>query len=141
MSDVFDQKLLNLVNQERAKAGEDALKINDQLDRAADLHTADQASMDSMTHSGSDGSSLGDRVKEAGYDFSKVKENVSQVALDPETVMYGGTVGSTEIQGWMDSPGHRSNILSSEVDEIGMGFETSADGNPYWTQVFGADFA
>lgn len=39
----------------------------------------------------------------------------------------------------MDSPGHRENILNPELEEIGIGYGTSADGSPYWTQVFATD--
>ena len=141
-TDVFDREIIDLVNQERAKVGADPLKINEQLDDAADLHSQDQAGMNNMTHTGSNGSTLGSRVNETGYEWSGLAENVSQVALDPETVMFGGTgVRGIGIVGWMDSPGHRSNILNPDLEEIGVGYAESSDGSPYWTQVFGADFA
>lgn len=89
-TDTFDQQLLDLVNQERAKVGVDSLQINEQLDQAADLHSQDQALMDRMTHDGSNGSSAGDRIDATGYEWSRWAENVSQVALDAETVMFGG---------------------------------------------------
>lgn len=140
-SDTFDQQILDLVNQERAKVGADSLRINEQLDQAADLHSQDQAQMDRMTHDGSNGSSIGDRVSATGYSWSQVAENVSQVALDPETVMYGGQgFQNIGIQGWMESSGHRQNILDPDLEELGIGYGTSADGSPYWTQVFAADF-
>ena len=140
-SDTFDQQILDLVNQERAKVGADSLQISEQLDRAADLHSQDQARMDRMTHNGSDGSTLGSRVDATGYSWSRVAENISQVALDPETVMYGGQgFQNIGITGWMNSEGHRENILNPDLEEIGIGYGTSADGSPYWTQVFAADF-
>ena len=138
-SDSFDGQLLDLVNAERAKVGADPLQIDEQLDSAADLHSQDQAGMDRMTHTGSNGSRLGDRVTDSGYGWSKAAENVSQVALDADTVMYGGQghlgIG---IVGWMDSPGHRGNILDPNLEDIGIGYAEAADGSPYWTQVFGA---
>lgn len=137
-SDTFDNQILNLVNNERAKVGVDPLRINEQLDRAADLHSQDQADMNRMTHDGSNGSSMGSRISDSGYNWSNVAENVSQVALDPDTVMYGGTgFENIGITGWMDSPGHRNNILDPNLEEIGVGYSTSADGSPYWTQTFG----
>lgn len=139
-SDKFDWRILNLVNQERAKVGADPLKVNQQLDRAADLHSQDQAKMDTMTHNGSDGSQPWDRVDATGYEWSQVAENVSQVATNPWTVMYGGMVGNIDMQGWMESSGHRANILNPNLEEIGIGYAVSADGSPYWTQVFAADF-
>ena len=141
-SNQFDWQILDLVNQERAKVGADPLRINQQLDDAANFHAQDQANMDNMTHIGSNGSSLGSRVDATGYEWSGLAENVSQVALDPETVMFGGQgYRGIGIQGWMDSPGHRNNILNPDLEEIGIGYAESSDGSPYWTQVFGADFA
>lgn len=137
-SDTFDRQILDLVNDERAKVGADPLRINEQLDRAADLHSQDQASMDRMTHSGSDGSSLGDRITDSGYNWSRAAENVSQVALDADTVMYGGQgFQNIGIVGWMDSSGHKQNILDPNLKDIGIGYATAADGSPYWTQLFG----
>lgn len=137
-SDTFDQQILDLVNQERAKIGADPLSINEQLDQAADLHSQDQASMDNMTHTGSNGSDLGMRIQGEGYQFSTAAENVSQVALDAETVMYGGQgFNNIGIVGWMESEGHRDNILNPNLQEIGIGYAVAEDGSPYWTQNFG----
>jgi uncharacterized protein YkwD len=137
-SDHFDKQVLDLVNQERAKVGVDPLSIDIALDQAADLHAEDQATIDYMTHFSSDGGNLVDRVDRTGYEFSSIAENVSQVALDPETVMYGGIgFDGIRIVGWMDSPGHRNNILDPDLEDIGIGFDRSSDGSPYWTQVFG----
>jgi uncharacterized protein YkwD len=141
-SDAFDQQILDLVNQERAKVGADPLSINEQLDQAADLHSQDQASMDNMTHIGSNGSNLGGRIQDQGYQFSTAGENVSQVALDADTVMFGGQgFENIGITGWMESSGHRENILNPDFEEIGIGFSTAEDGSPYWTQNFGAEMA
>lgn len=141
-TDSFDQQILNLVNEERAKVGADPLQINEQLDQSADLHSQDQASMDTMTHIGSNGSELGTRITDTGYQFSTAAENISQVALDAETVMYGGQgFNNIGITGWMDSEGHRNNILNPDLQEIGVGYATADDGSPYWTQVFGAEMA
>jgi uncharacterized protein YkwD len=126
--DIFDQQILGLVNQERAKVGADPLKINEQLDLAADQHTLDQASMNKMTHSGSNGSNLGDRIKNAGYVFSSAAENVA----------YGYGDAAAVMTGWMNSEGHRKNILNPDLKEIGIGYAQGADGRPYWTQDFGA---
>ena len=138
-SDTFDRQILDLVNAERAKVGADSLQINEQLDQAADLHSQDQARMDQMTHTGSNGSDIGDRISNTGYNWSRAAENVSQVALDADTVMYGGQgFQNIGIVGWMDSSGHRQNILDPNLEDIGIGYATAADGSPYWTQVFGA---
>jgi uncharacterized protein YkwD len=126
--DLFDQQILGLVNQERAKVGADPLKINEQLDLAADQHTLDQASMNKMSHTGSNGSNMGDRIKNAGYVFSSAGENVA----------YGFGDAAAVMNGWMNSEGHRQNILNPNYKEIGIGYAQGADGRPYWTQDFGA---
>jgi uncharacterized protein YkwD len=126
--DIFDQQILGLVNQERAKVGADPLKINEQLDLAADQHTLDQASMNKMSHSGSNGSNMGDRIKNAGYVFSSAGENVA----------YGFGDAAAVMSGWMNSEGHRQNILNPNYKEIGIGYAHGADGRLYWTQDFGS---
>jgi uncharacterized protein YkwD len=126
--DTFDQQILGLVNQERAKVGADPLRINEQLDLAADQHTLDQASMNKMSHTGSNGSNMGDRIKNAGYVFSYAGENVA----------YGFGDAAAVMSGWMNSAGHRQNILNPNYQEIGIGYAQGADGRPYWTQDFGA---
>ena len=128
-SDSFDQQILDLVNQERAKVGADPLSINEQLDQTADLHSQDQASMNNMTHTGSNGSDAGTRIQGEGYQFSMVAENVAAGYLDAEAV----------VAGWMGSEGHRENILNSGFEELGVGYATSDDGTIYWTQNFGAE--
>jgi uncharacterized protein YkwD len=126
--DIFDRQILTLVNQERAKVGADPLKISEQLDLAADQHTLDQASMNKMSHTGSNGSNMGDRIKNAGYVFSSAGENVA----------YGFGDAAAVMSGWMNSEGHRQNILNPNYKEIGIGYAQGADGRPYWTQDFGA---
>jgi uncharacterized protein YkwD len=130
-SDTFDRQILDLVNQERAKVGADPLSINEQLDLAADLHSQDQANMNNMSHTGSNGSDMGTRIQGAGYQFSTAAENVAYGNIDAETVMAS----------WMGSEGHRNNILDSELQEIGIGYANAEDGSPYWTQTFGTAMA
>ena len=123
----FDQQMLDLVNQERAKSGASPLKLNEKLDKAADEHTQDQANSNKMSHSGSNGSKFGDRLKNDGYLFSFAAENVAAGQTDPIQVM----------KSWMNSPGHRENILNPKLAEIGVGSATSKDGKLFWTQDFG----
>jgi uncharacterized protein YkwD len=128
-TDTFDQQILDLVNQERAKVGADSLKINEQLDQAADLHTQDQANMNTMSHNGSNGSTMGERIQNAGYQYSTAGENVAAGYLDAEAV----------VAAWMGSDGHRANILNDSFEELGVGYGVSDDGTTYWTQNFGTE--
>lgn len=116
--------VLSLVNQERAAAGCPAVALNAKLTKAAQDHSADMASHSNMSHTGSDGSDPGARITRAGYTWSTYGENVAYGYSTPEKVM----------EGWMNSPGHRENILNCSFKEIGIGL--AQPGN-YWTQDFG----
>ena len=70
---------------------------------------------------------LGDRARYAGYPFGRLAENVALGYPNAETV----------VQGWMNSTGHRRNILNSDVGETGIGIARSSAGGLYYCQVFG----
>ena len=114
-----------LTNQARANAGLAALSSNGALNSAAASHSADQAAMNQMTHTGSNGSNAGDRIRAAGYSPGTWGENVA--------AGYGSS--SAVVAGWMGSSGHRANILNSAFTQIGVASATSANGTRYWTMV------
>ncbi|MFF6883204.1 CAP domain-containing protein [Streptomyces sp. NPDC012421] len=124
-SSAADQ-VISLVNAERAKAGCGPLTANATLARSAQGHSADMAARDFFDHTNPDGDGPGERVTAAGYPWSTYGENIAMGQTTAEQVM----------EGWMNSPGHRANILNCDFKEIGVGVHT--DGGPYWTQVFGA---
>ncbi|MFD7701378.1 CAP domain-containing protein [Streptomyces caelestis] len=117
-------EVVELVNAERAKAGCSPVKANPTLTEAAQDHSKDMAASGTMSHTGSDGSSPGDRITRAGYSWSTYGENVAYGYSTPEQVMTG----------WMNSPGHKENILNCAFKEIGVGL---AQPGSYWTQDFG----
>ncbi|GGR37516.1 CAP domain-containing protein [Streptomyces griseomycini] len=117
-------RVLELVNAERGKAGCSPVKVNTALTEAAQDHSEDMAASGTMSHTGSDGSSPADRITRAGYSWSTYGENVAYGYSTPEQVM----------QGWMNSPGHKKNILNCAFEEIGVGL---AQPGSYWTQDFG----
>ncbi|GHE01118.1 CAP domain-containing protein [Streptomyces alanosinicus] len=117
-------RILQLVNAERAKVGCHPLILNSVLTKAAQAHSADMAAHRNMSHTGSDGSSPGDRITRAGFDWSAYGENVA----------YGYSTADQVMAGWMNSPGHRANILNCSFKEIGVGL---AQPGSYWTQDFG----
>ncbi|MFD4371905.1 CAP domain-containing protein [Streptomyces sp. NPDC058486] len=119
-------QVLSLVNAERAKAGCGPLTANATLTRAAQGHSDDMAARDYFDHTNPDGDGPGERVTAAGYPWSTYGENIAMGQTTPEQVM----------EGWMNSPGHRANILNCDFKELGVGVHTN--GGPYWTQVFGA---
>ncbi|MBB5126175.1 CAP domain-containing protein [Streptomyces griseoloalbus] len=117
-------RVVELVNAERAKAGCSPVKVNATLTGAAQKHSEDMAASGNMSHTGSDGSSPGDRITRAGYNWSTYGENVAYGYSTPEQVMAG----------WMASPGHKENIVNCAFKEIGVGL---AQPGGYWTQDFG----
>ncbi|MEG3626316.1 CAP domain-containing protein [Streptomyces poriticola] len=117
-------RVVQLVNSERSKAGCSPVTADAELTKAAQDHSKDMADHGNMSHTGSDGSDPGTRITRAGYSWSTYGENVAYGYETPEKVMAG----------WMNSPGHRENILNCEFKEIGVGL--AQPGN-YWTQVFG----
>jgi uncharacterized protein YkwD len=120
------EEVLRLVNVERAKAGCAALTEDGKLRQAADAHSADQATAGKISHVGTDGAELGTRVDRFGYRWRGIGENVAAGYANPAAVM----------QGWMNSDGHRANILNCGFKNIGVGLATKGR-TIYWTQVFG----
>ncbi|MCL7457113.1 CAP domain-containing protein [Micromonospora echinofusca] len=119
-------QVVALVNAERAKAGCGAVSVDDKLTTAAQRHSQDQADHRNMSHTGSDGSNVGTRLDRVGYSWRTYGENVAWNQKTPAAVM----------DAWMNSPGHRANILNCAFTEIGVGVASS--NGPYWTQVFAA---
>ncbi len=127
-SDIQAQ-LLQLLNAERQKIGAPPLRISSQLAQAAQRHADDMAKNNFLSHEGSDGSTMESRIQETGYAFSAIAENVAGGQPTPESV----------IQTWLNSSGHRRNMLNPEYTEIGIGYATNSSSQytHYWTQVFG----
>ncbi|MER5224502.1 CAP domain-containing protein, partial [Streptomyces flaveus] len=117
-------RIVQLVNAERSKVGCSPVTLNAVLTKAAQAHSKDMAAHQNMSHTGSDGSSPGNRITRAGYSWSTYGENVAYGYATPEQVMAG----------WMSSPGHKANILNCAFKEIGVGL---AQPDSYWTQNFG----
>ena len=120
--------MLQRINAERATAGVGALSACGTLRAAAVAHSADQAAHSSMSHTGSDGSTMVQRAERAGYTgWMSLGENVA----------YGyGTVDAV-MTAWMNSPGHRANLLNGSFTHVGLGQAAAGNGTLYWTQDFG----
>jgi len=125
----FDSELLSLTNAERAKSGLSALQLSCHLGNAAQKHAEDMATNNYFSHTGLDGSRPWDRTDREGYNSSRVGENIAAGYNSPEST----------IQTWMNSQGHRDNILNANYTEIGFGYvyDTSSQYRSYWVQVFG----
>jgi uncharacterized protein YkwD len=117
-------------NKVRAAAKLPPLKENPKLDAAALVHAEDMAKRDHMSHEGSDGSKPSERVEGQGYRFQATAENVAARQKAVAEVM----------KGWMNSPGHKANILGNYT-EIGVARVPNEDGTYYWCTVFGRPWA
>ncbi|MFJ6723029.1 CAP domain-containing protein, partial [Streptomyces sp. NPDC091259] len=120
-------QVIALVNKERAAAGCGPLKEDPQLRNAAQGHSDDMARRDYFEHTDPDGGDPGTRTTAAGYRWSTYGENIAKGQQTPESVM----------NSWMNSPGHRANILNCSFKDIGVGVH-QGPGGPWWTQNFGA---
>lgn len=122
--------VLERVNRVRLEHGLAPLAAEARLAAAALDHTVDQARRGDIGHVGSDGSGPGERAAGAGYRWRYVAENVGGGMAGPDAV----------VTGWMNSPPHRSTILSPEAVHGGVGYVHRHDGrlNHYWTLVVAA---
>jgi uncharacterized protein YkwD len=121
-------QVFSLTNAERAKNGCAALRLDQSLASAAQKYSADMARTGVFSHTGTDGSDPGDRMRAAGYDTSRGwAENIAWGQSSPSAVMTA----------WMGSPGHRANILNCSLRALGVGVARNSSGRIYWTQDFG----
>lgn len=121
----IENEVVRLTNVERAKAGCAPLKHDARLRAAAYAHSADMSAKNYFDHTSKDGRSFADRITAAGYRWRAAAENIAK----------GYSTAQAVVQGWMNSPGHRQNILNCSYTDIGVGYV--AAGGPYWTQDFG----
>ena len=105
-----DRYVDQALNSQRAAHGLHAVQPHQLLMAAAEAHARDMASNGFMSHRGSDGSSVAQRVRRQGFCYRHVNENIAMGFRDPEQVMTG----------WYKSPGHRRNALSRQVTHYGF---------------------
>jgi len=100
---------------------------------AAENHSENMALQDFFDHQGVNGDDVIDRISIIGYNYFTAGENIGAGYSTPEAV----------VEGWINSPGHRANLLNPDFTEIGVGYfflenDTGNENwNHYWTQVFG----
>ncbi|MGP3976488.1 sigma-70 family RNA polymerase sigma factor [Streptomyces sp. 8N114] len=123
-ADTPAEQVLALVNTERTKAGCRPLKLDDRLTRAAQLHSEDMSANHYFNHTSQDGRSFSDRAKAQGYQ-SPGGENIARGQSSPKDVM----------SAWMNSEGHRANILNCNLTTMGLGL---VEDDRTWTQLFGS---
>ncbi len=128
--DAWAQEVLTRTNEERAKEGLSPLTWNSKLAKAGSDHCQDMIDNNYFDHYSLTGSSPGDRATLAGYTWQWIGENIAAGYNTPESV----------VEGWMNSPDHRANILLPEFTELGVGIRQSPSGRYYWAQEFGTPF-
>ena len=122
----MENEVIRLVNVERSKKGLGMLKTNWQLSRVARYKSQDMINKGYFSHTSPTYGSPFKMMESFGVRFSSAGENIAMGQTSPQSVMAG----------WMNSPGHRSNILSPSYSEIGVGLAKDRNGRYYWTQMF-----
>ena len=119
----YEQEVIRLVNVERAKAGLKALTEDWELSRVARYKSQDMHDLRYFSHTSPTYGSPFDMMKAFGIRYRTAGENIAMGYRTPAAV----------VQGWMNSPGHRANILNASYTKIGVGYVASGN---YWTQHF-----
>lgn len=120
-TDAYEKEVVRLVNIEREKANVAPLEMNEGLQNATDIRAKELNTL--FSHDRPDGTTCFTVLKEVGVLGSAMGENIAQGQRTPEEV----------VNAWMNSPGHRSNILNSNFTQIGVGYDSTANS---WVQLF-----
>jgi uncharacterized protein YkwD len=120
-----EAQVLKLVNQERAKVGCSPVAANSSLSKLAEAFSDDMALRGFFDHTDPDGATPWDRAAQAGI-----------IGLGGENIARGQSDAAAVMEAWMNSPGHRANILNCDFKTLGVGVHLGA-GGPWWTQDFG----
>lgn len=122
----YVNEMADALNAQRRSNGLSPLRHDRRLSQAAAIHACDMQVRGFFDHRGSDGTRAHDRVIRAGFRSCQTSENIA----------YGYPTANSVVTGWMNSPGHRRNMLSTGVEEFGIGV-AEAPGGPYAVLVFG----
>ncbi len=120
----YAKQVLKLVNTERKKAGLTELTWDDTVATAA--MTRSKEIEKSFSHTRPDGRNFGTAITDLGITYRGAGENIAWGQKTPEAVM----------NAWMNSEGHRANILNPKFKKLGVGYSTDSQRTPYWTQLF-----
>lgn len=121
----FQKEVLDLVNVERTNRGLQPLKFNAELSKVATLKSQDMIDKNYFDHTSPTYGSPFDMMKQFGITYRAAGENIAMGQETPQEVM----------NSWMNSPGHRKNILNPDFTELGVGIASNGS-SLYWTQMF-----
>lgn len=129
-SSAYESEVIQLINQARSGEGLPALTNQSQLTSAARIHSDDMACNNFFSHTSPTTGSPFDRITAAGYSYSWAGENIGAGYPTPADV----------VSAWLNSAGHRANILNTNYTHIGIGYAAwpDSDYGVYWTAVFAA---
>ena len=121
----YEQEVFDLVNQIREENGLEPFVYNETLAETARAHSQDMIDRNFFSHTNPDGEDPFDRMRDNGLSFSMAAENIAAGQRTPEEV----------VESWMNSEGHRANILGG-CEELGVGLALGGSYGYYWTQCF-----
>ena len=121
----YEQEVFDLVNQIREENGLEPFVYNETLAETARAHSQDMIDRNFFSHTNPDGEDPFDRMRDNGLSFSMAAENIAAGQRTPEEV----------VNSWMNSEGHRANILGG-CEELGVGLALGGSYGYYWTQCF-----
>lgn len=119
-------EVLNLVNKERKANGLKPLTLNKELSNVANIKSRDMIEKGYFDHNSPTYGSPFDMMKKFNISYKTAGENIAMGQKTPSEVM----------NAWMNSSGHRANILNSSYTELGVGIQKDSNGKIYWTQMF-----
>lgn len=122
----FEKEVVRLTNIERSKNGLKPLNENWELSRVARFKSQDMIDRRYFDHTS----------PTYGSPFTMMKNFEIRYTAAGENIAYGQRTPEEVVNGWMNSPGHRANILNANFTQIGVGFAKTSSGTPYWTQMF-----
>lgn len=117
-----------MLNSVRSNAGSAPVSYDARLGRAAQGHANDMLSNNFFSHTGSNGSSVGDRVTAAGYQWRTVGENIARGQEDEAAVL----------QAWVNSPGHQRNNVNPNFEDFALA-KAGSGSQQYWVLVFASE--
>ena len=122
----YQQQVLDLVNAERTKRGLSPLTLDAKLCNVATKKAEDMATKNYFDHTSPTYGSPFDMMRQFGVSYQAAGENIAKGQTTPQEVM----------NSWMNSSGHRANILSSNFTKLGVGVAKDSNGRLYWSQMF-----
>ncbi|QQK78669.1 hypothetical protein HUG20_01280 [Salicibibacter cibi] len=122
----FEQEVVRLTNEEREAQGLEPLEAHEELAEVATVKSEDMRDNEYFSHESPTHGSPFDMISDHGIDFTVAGENIAAGQPSPEQV----------VEAWMDSDGHRANILNDDFTHIGIGHVEGGSYGEYWTQMF-----